>query len=129
MLLADYSIDCNSGFYLSYRLFSLLLVLIWPIGLPLLIFYKMFVVRHLIRDEDEDTMKEFDFILGDYKTTHWYWEVIELFRKLVLAGLISLIGRGSIAQSVVATLIAFYFFAISYREQPFISMRLNNIKV
>jgi hypothetical protein len=29
----------------------------------------------------------------------------------------------------VATLIAFYFFAISYREQPFISARLNNIKV
>ena len=28
-------------------------------------------VRHLIRDEDEDTMKAFDFILGDYKTTHW----------------------------------------------------------
>jgi hypothetical protein len=28
-------------------------------------------VRHLIAEEDDDTLLAFSFILGDYKTTHW----------------------------------------------------------
>ena len=46
-----------------------------------------------------------------------YWEVVELTRKLILSGLIGVVGRGTVAQAVAGTLIAFYFFAISYREQ------------
>ena len=29
-------------------------------------------------DGDEDTLKQFSFVLDDYLTTHWYWEVVEL---------------------------------------------------
>jgi hypothetical protein len=46
-------------------------VLLWPVGLPVLTFYKMFVVRKLIAEKDDDTLRAFSFILGDYKTTHW----------------------------------------------------------
>jgi hypothetical protein len=38
-------------------------------------------------------------------------------------------GAGTIAQSAVATLVTFGFFAASYREQPFNTTRLNSIKV
>ena len=58
-----------------------------------------------------------------------YWEVVELTRKLILSGLIGVVGRGTVAQAVAGTLIAFYFFAISYREQPFRSRGLNRIKI
>eukprot|EP01050_Picozoa_sp_SAG11_P011902 SAG11_NODE_1293_length_5284_cov_2.541562_2_plen_239_part_00 len=105
------------------------LVLWWPFGLPLFLFYKMYSVRHKIMEEDEDTLKEYDFVLGDYKTTHWYWEVVEMMRKLLLSGLIGILQRGTVAQSVLATVIAFYFFSIAYKEQPFRSSGLNKVKV
>jgi hypothetical protein len=55
--------------------------------------------------------------------------VVQTGRKLILSGLISLFQRGSIAQTVLATMLSFAFFAIAYREQPFEATRLNVIKV
>merc|ERR1711865_1323040 len=81
-----------------------------------------------IMEGDEEIHKEFSFVLDDYKTTHWYWEVVELIRKLILSGLIGVFGRGSVAQAAVATLVSFFFFTIVFREMPFISPGLNKIK-
>ena len=50
-------------------------------------------------------------------------------RKLILAGLIGLAGRGTVFQTVVATLISFMFFAVAYHERPFESSRLNFVKI
>ena len=58
-----------------------------------------------------------------------YWEIVELIRKLILAGLIGLVGRGTVLQIVVATVISFVFFALAFREMPYNSARLNAIKV
>ena len=55
-------------------------------------------------------------------------QVVELGRKLMLSGLIGLVGRGTVAQSVTCMLISFYFFAISYRALPFNKPALNRIK-
>jgi hypothetical protein len=56
-------------------------------------------------------------------------EVIELSRKLVLSGLIGLFQRGSIAQTVLAPLVSFFFFSTTVRAQPFALRHLNIIKV
>ena len=58
-----------------------------------------------------------------------YWEIVELIRKLILAGLIGLVKRGSVLQIVVATVISFLFFAIAFREMPYHTSRLNAVKV
>lgn len=55
--------------------------------------------------------------------------MVELSRKLVLAGLVGLVGRGSVAQTVMCTLISFAFFALSFKAQPFHSRTLNFIKL
>ena len=49
-------------------------------------------------------------------------------RKLILSGVIGLAGRGTVAQSASAMLISFYFFAISFKQQPFEKPTLNRIK-
>ena len=58
-----------------------------------------------------------------------YWEVVELGRKLILSGLLGLVGRGSIAQSVAGVMIAFVFFALTFKERPYKSNSLNWIKI
>ena len=54
---------------------------------------------------------------------------MELIRKLILAGMIGIAARGSVLQTVVATVISFAFFALAFREMPYNSARLNAIKV
>ena len=47
----------------------------------------------------------------------------------MLSGMIGIIGRGAVAQTVIGTLISFYFFALSYRECPFKKNALNQVKI
>jgi hypothetical protein len=129
VLAVDYSVDCNSTEYTVLTGWCFLLMVVWPLGLPVILFCTMHRSKKLILEEDEDTMQKFDFVLGDYLPQKWYWEVVELFRKLVLSGLIGLFGRGTIGQSFFATICCFIFFALSFKHWPFNTMRLNVIKV
>ena len=127
VLEVDYSLDCESSEYTVVVMACSLLVLLWPIGLPTLLLYSLYNARTSIMEEDPDALRKFNFILGDYDKEHWYWEIIEFWRKLLLAGLIALVGRGTISQAVLATLISFLFFAAVIREMPFNAERLNFI--
>ena len=49
--------------------------------------------------------------------------------RRVMAGLIGLVGRGTIVQVFLATLISFFFFASALKEMPFQSSRMNKIKI
>eukprot|EP01046_Picozoa_sp_COSAG06_P031452 COSAG06_NODE_3065_length_5901_cov_5.700965_2_plen_1264_part_00 len=128
VLEVDYSIDCEEDKALRY-VRQLLLVVIWPIGLPAMLFLWMYHAKDLILAEDEDTLQKFDFVLGDYKRGFWFWEVVELSRKLILSGLIGIFGRGTIAQSFAAVFISFFFFGLSVYAQPFRTDRMNRLKM
>eukprot|EP01045_Picozoa_sp_COSAG04_P005363 COSAG04_NODE_248_length_18898_cov_16.838715_7_plen_77_part_00 len=58
-----------------------------------------------------------------------YWEIVELIRKLILAGLIGIAARGSVFQTVLATAMCFMFFAFAFRAMPYNTTRLNIVKV
>ena len=55
----------------------------WPIGLPIVLLIVLYQRRELIRQGDEETLQELDFVIGDYKTEYWYWEVVELGRQVL----------------------------------------------
>jgi hypothetical protein len=150
VLQLDYTIDCDETATLRY-LGGGALVLLWPVGLPAGLFYAMHKHRAKILIGDEATLRTFAFVLGDYKPTHWYWEVstivdsalsqpkapsfkrvlqvVELSRKLIMSGLLGLVGRGSIGQAVLAVVLAFIFFAIAFKFQPFTNGWLNFLKI
>jgi hypothetical protein len=129
VLHVDYSVGCESPAYTLMWLMCAVLVVLWPVGLPSGLLFMMWKERELIKAGDPDTEQKFDFVLSDYQSSHWYWECVELFRKLILSGLISVFQRGSIAQTVLATLISFMFFALSFHVQPFNTARMNAIKI
>ena len=125
---ADYTFDCPETRRFRYIVNGILLI-VWPIGLPMVLFCWMSASKELIMNEDAETLQKFSFVLSDYRTDCWYWEIVELSRKLILSGLIGLFGRGTIAQSFVATLLSFMFFAVSVHMQPYKERRMNFIKV
>jgi hypothetical protein len=110
---ADYQLQC---FTIAWNITASVcnaLILLWPIGIPTLLFFKMYKARELIKKGDEDTLKTWDFALGDYDADHWYWECVELGRKMIMTGVVDLLGRGTIIQVFLATVISFFFFAAS----------------
>jgi hypothetical protein len=127
VLHADYNIDCDETETMRWTL-GPVLVLLWPIGVPTVLFCLMFRVRTNIIARDDDATGMFNFLIGDFKPKYWFWEVVELFRKLLLSGILSLVGRGSIAQAVLGTVISFAFFALHLRLLPYKSSTLNAFK-
>ncbi len=73
MLHVDYGIRCEGSAYMMLKLLLVALVLLWPIGVPAMLWWQMYKKKEKIIDQDPDTVAQFQFALGDYKPTHWYW--------------------------------------------------------
>ena len=119
VLEADYNIECTSSTYQAFRVFAVITIILIPIGIPLGAFLWMRSYREKIISEDGDTLRQFNALMGDYEPTSYYWESIELSRKLILAGFIMFVAPGSSVQVGIALLITFMFFALSLRFAPF----------
>ena len=69
------------------------------------------VADYVLRDVT--TMGEsFSFLMDAYTFQCYYWEALDLLRKLLLVGLVLLVQRGSVAQNNVALVLSFAFFAL-----------------
>lgn len=76
------------------------------------------VADYVLRDVT--TMgQSLNFLLDAYTFRCYYWEVLDLLRKLLLIGVSLLVKRGSVAQSVVALVLSFFFFALQTTAKPY----------
>ena len=69
--------------------------------------------------------KEVGFLFRNYHAGAWYWESIELVRKLVLTSILALIAPGSAGQVVVGLLIAFVTLMLNLALKPYKNAGLN----
>lgn len=67
MLDVDYEMSCDSDTYSTVFAAAILLLLLWPIGIPLGIFVAMYKSREAILAEDEQALAYFAPMIGDYK--------------------------------------------------------------
>ena len=51
------------------------------------------------------------FLVEDYRSDAWYWELIEMWRKLVVGGLLMFVRRGSLLQLLLAIVLELCFLA------------------
>ena len=65
-------------------------------------------------------MTGLNFFFDDYKAKHWYWEVIECFRKLVLTGVALFFGeQGSLVQTAAVMWLVLCYIVVLLRVQPY----------
>lgn len=75
----------------------------------------------------EHALKECGFLFADYRVRCWYWESVELVRKLMLTSILALIAPGSAGQVVVGLLLAFVMLIANLKTQPYAAEALNNV--
>jgi hypothetical protein len=85
-LRSDYSVDCESSSYQSFKTLAIFGILLFPIGIPLLFF-------NLIRYRRHPLVVECAKILyGNFDKSWKYFEVYDLIRKLLLTSILLFIG-------------------------------------
>ncbi|GMI40505.1 hypothetical protein TrCOL_g10999 [Triparma columacea] len=146
-LKSDYSINCKDPAHNFYSLYATGMILVYPIGIPLMYFVLLWRKRDLLEagqtvkeesmseekalklaleerkmNEIEDpTLKALSFLYGSYEPKFWWFEVFETLRKLALTGFLVFLAPGTAAQ-VLFSLIMCFFALVAYRDRrPFVS--------
>jgi hypothetical protein len=145
-LKADFSLDCLSSQYSIFSVYAGLMIVVYPVGVPLLYFFLLFRKRKLLeagqverekeiqittaleealvkRDENEGkdpALKALSFLYESYKPKYWWFEIFETMRKLALTGFLVFIAPGTAAQVVVSLVMSIVSLFVYTNTKPFI---------
>ena len=110
LLRADYSIQCFTPRHSLYWLIASILAL-YPVGFPLLVLFLIYIYRE--SQEDKEIAFGLRVFFENYKKKFWFWEVTEMYRKLILISLIFLFGSKSLTQ-ISLTILTVSVFGVVY---------------
>lgn len=124
-LTIDFQISCNSGTYIAFISVGAIGVVAVPVGIPCATLYLLHKNRVAIQGgadqagELGDTFRQFHFLVADYKPQFYYWDCLEMLRKVTITGLLIFVSKGSLFQLVVAIILCLCFMAASAWYQPY----------
>ena len=146
VLTSDYSVVCQDSQHRAFQFVGLIVIVFFAIGVPVgtlvLMVRRMteyrsqnsgdrFIARR-VADElgvsDESAMdairdvsmgRQYSFLLSSFKPRFYYWEAVDMLRKLSIVGLLVMVGEGSLAQLFCGSAISFFFFALHVKLQPY----------
>jgi hypothetical protein len=113
--------SCDSGLYATTQTAALFFVVLWPVGVPLLYALLLFGSREALRTGSSTPLsRATSFLSGEYTISAFWWEPLEMVRKLTVTGWVLLISEQSeLARVLVALLITIAFQALHFAVKPF----------
>ena len=94
-LKADYSIHCSTPRHRVFWKIAAVFAL-YPIAFPLMLLFPIYKFRE--SETENEIAFGFKVFFENYKKKYWFWEIVEMYRKLVLISLIFLFGSESRSQ-------------------------------
>ena len=95
-----------------FAAYSGVMVIIYPIGIPLLFSYLLFSKRQRIKKpveerEEDENLFGMEFLFDSYKPQFWFFEIVVTVLRLLLTGVLGLIEPGSSTQLSVGMIMTF----------------------
>jgi hypothetical protein len=119
-LYADLAISCTSNGYNRTRQLAIVMIAVWPVGIPLLYVTLLWGSRSaLLSGIPTPLSRATTFLYDDYAPAGFLWEPLEMCRKLVLTGWILLISeKFEQARVVVCLLVCIGFLTLRISMKP-----------
>jgi len=96
------SVECEGGEHDDIVALAAILVCVWPIGMQLLFIGTLWANRKALRrGQSTAYTRALKFLAGGYKCEYFYWETVELFRRLTCSGFVILIPHDYIFARVI----------------------------
>ena len=96
LLRADYSIKCFSPRHKLYCYIAAVFAL-YPVAFPLVMLFLIYKFRD--SSSGENISFGLRVFFENYKGKFWFWEIIEMYRKLILTSLILFFGSDNLSQN------------------------------
>ena len=141
VLEADYSVLCGADWQWNIvAVFSAVFIAAVSFGVPIGMFYvmqkfmdaEMQKADHLKKSRVvayRDFHREYGFMAGDYKSSAYYAECIDLVRKCFMTGMLVLLAPGTVIQSFCSVLLAMFFLAVQVKLWPYPHLGANMLKM
>jgi hypothetical protein len=123
-LVADFSAECYQGEHLVAAMVAVMCIFVYVIGIPFLtviVLYRRRKTLHAPR-----TQMTFGMLYNSYKPQFWYFETVEMLRKMILAGGLVIIRPGTSSQILLGLLVALLFASVVTDVKPYTD-RTDNI--
>ncbi|CAM9718324.1 unnamed protein product [Scytosiphon promiscuus] len=120
-LRADYSIQCTDPKHKVFELYAGIMVMVYPVGIPLLYAVQLFQHRAVLGDDgaDKAAAQPIVGLWEPYRPERFYYEVIECGRRIMLTGVVVFIFPNDAAQVAITLLIAAFFFGVLEVLSPY----------
>jgi hypothetical protein len=114
-LQADYNVSCNTTKHTVFKIYSGLMILVYPVGIPALYAYLLWQQRKQLQTSSGSTTQSRDsdvslrktrFLWQTYKPALYYGVVVECVRRSLLTGTMVFIFPNTTAQPAIACLLA-----------------------
>jgi hypothetical protein len=127
-LAADMRIVCFDATYQTYRMLSFLGIALYVVGIPAVIFMMLFRRRAWLHEEGcpKDEMykhvqveKSFGSVYKDYTPNNYYFDLLDLGRRLLLTGGLILVGEESNTQIFLGLLLNVMWLVLVLFRRPY----------
>jgi len=127
-LVADYNVKCGEGEWLTYMGIAVAGIFLYTIGIPLYLFVKLYQSREVLHSDDLEperhaehamAQKKLGSVYGDYSNEAYYFDLIDLFRRILLTGALVLVGEGGGAQIFLGSVICLVWLTLIIVKRPY----------
>jgi len=131
VLAVDYGVEAFGTEHQPYVILCIICMVVYVLGIPLAVFLALRSNRKYLYSDSEgdtdehrlrhqDVVDEFGTLYLQYEPAYWYWEVIVIFKKMLLTGAMTIIAAGSSAQLVIALMIVSINLLVILKLAPFV---------
>ena len=123
----DLAVSCwaadDGGFTVEYvriRRLAWVAIVLYPVCMPIGYAWLLFSVRHALwRDEPTTLSASVSFLTTEYDPAFFFWELVEVLRKLLLVGVMSVVLPGEVNQLIVGFVIVLCFLVALLVAKPY----------
>jgi len=119
-LYADLTLRCESEEHEATRGTAFLMLAVWPVGIPLLYAWLLWLSRRAIHNRVPTPLSRATaFLWGDYEVSIFWWEPLEMCRKLTMTGWVLMVKEDAEhARVLVALLVSIVFLVLELVVNP-----------
>lgn len=122
---SDYSVQCFGRTYNKFAALAGLVIGLVPVGVPVALFIFLMRMKNTNLLNNMDSLSKFGHIYRDYKPELFWWECVELLRKLLATSVIVFLDRGSTLQIIFGLFMAIAFHLLHAICHPYHDLLLN----
>jgi len=124
----DYAIDCNGDRYQSMIGYTVFMIMVYPVGIPMSWMTMLWISRETLSSDKAMNREALfgnpktghvSFLVESYVPKYYYFEVVECIRRILLTSAIGLADESTPWSAVMGVVISLAFLFVFSEAKPF----------